>query len=121
MGFLYILVVKVPCFCGVMSVSRNGMEPSGLVSSVVKLMEGSTELMCCKKYYFCDCCSMTIASSTYLFHDLGGFTADVKALCSRDSTYKLSTIGLTGDPMAAPWFVHKIDLGTRSRCYIKRI
>ena len=38
-GFLYTLVVKVPSFCGGTSVSRNGMEPSSLVSSVVKLME----------------------------------------------------------------------------------
>ena len=43
----------------VLSVSRNGMEPSSLVSSVVKFMEGSTELMCCKNSFFCDCYSMT--------------------------------------------------------------
>ena len=47
-GFLYILVVRVPSVCGVNSVSRNGMEPSGLFSSTVNMMKGSTELMCCK-------------------------------------------------------------------------
>ena len=56
------------------------MEPSSLVSSVVKLMEGSTGLMCCKNSSFCDCCSMTKVLSTYLLHNLGGFTADVRAL-----------------------------------------
>ena len=38
-------------------------------------------------------------SSTYLFHYLGGFTADVMALRSNDSIYELATMGLTGDPM----------------------
>ena len=102
LDFLYTLVVRVPSSCGVTSVSRNGMEPSCLVSSVVKLMEGSTELMCCKNSSFCDCCIMTKVSSTNLFHNLGGFTADVRALCSKDSIFKFAAIGLTGDPIATP-------------------
>ena len=54
------------------------------------------------KNSFCDCCRMTKVSSTYIFHSLGGFTADVRTLCSKDSIYKFSTKGLTGDPIAAP-------------------
>ena len=101
-GFLYTLVVRVPSSCGVTSLSRNGMEPSCLVSSVVRFMEGSTELMCCRNSSFCNCCSITKMSPTYLFYNLGGFIADVRALCSKDSIYKFATISLTGDPIAAP-------------------
>ena len=57
------------------------MESSCFGFSVVKWMEGSTELMCCRNSSFCDCCNMTKVSSTYLFQNLGGFTADVRALC----------------------------------------
>ena len=78
--------------------SRKGMEPSCLASSAVKRMEGSTELMCCRNSSLCDCCNMTKVSSTYIPHNLGGFTADVRALCSRTFMYKFTTIGLTGDP-----------------------
>ena len=45
---------------------------------------------------------MTKVSSSYLFHNLGGFTTHVRVLCSKDSIYKFATIGLTGDPIAAP-------------------
>ena len=78
------------------------MEPSYLVSSVVKLMEGSPELMSCRNSSFCDCCRMTKVSSTYLFDNLGWLVADVRYLCSKGSIYKFATIGLTGDPIAAP-------------------
>ena len=53
-GFLYTLVIKVSFYCSVMSVSRNGMEPSDLVSSMLNIMEGSTQLMCCKNSSLCD-------------------------------------------------------------------
>ena len=36
---------------------------------------------------------MTKVSYKYLFHNLGGFTADVMALCSNDSINKLPTMG----------------------------
>ena len=49
-GFLYTFV-RVPSAWGVIIVSRNGMEPSGLVSSAVNMMEGSTELMFCKIFF----------------------------------------------------------------------
>ena len=38
------------------------------------------------------------------FPPSGGFTAVVRALSSKTSIYQLVTIGLTGDPIAAPWF-----------------
>ena len=40
-GFLYTLIVMDPSSCGVARMSRNGMKPSCVVSSVVKLMERS--------------------------------------------------------------------------------
>ena len=87
---------------GATSVSSNGMGASGLASSAVNMMEGPTQLMCCENSSLCDCCCMTKVSSKYLVHIKGGFTAFVMALCSNDSIYKLATMGLTGDPMAAP-------------------
>ena len=34
--------------------------------------------------------------------ELGGWQAVLRAFCSKYSMYKLATIGLTGEPMAAP-------------------
>ena len=76
LGFLYTLVVRAPSGWGVISVSRSGMEPCGLVSSSVNIIEGYIEIMWCKNSSICDCCCMTKVSSTYLFHILGGFTDD---------------------------------------------
>ena len=53
-GFLLTPVLNVPSACGVMIVSKNGMEPSALDSSIVKWTEGSTELVCLKNPYLCD-------------------------------------------------------------------
>ena len=58
--------------------------------------------MCCRNCSLCYCCSMTKVSSTYLLHNLGGFTADVRALCSNNFMYKFATTGLPGDPIAYP-------------------
>ena len=58
-GFLYTLGFWVLSIFGVINLSGNGMEPSGLVSSVVNMMERSTELMCCKNSSLYDCCCMT--------------------------------------------------------------
>ena len=103
-GFLYTLVVNVPSSWGVTKMSKKGIEPSCLCSSVVNCMAGSTEFMCCRNSSLLFCCKMTNVSSTNLFHHLGGFTAVVRALSSKNSIYKLDTTGLTGDPIAAPWF-----------------
>ena len=45
-GFLYTDVNREPSSCGITIVSRKGMDPSVLASSVVKWMCGSTLLMC---------------------------------------------------------------------------
>ena len=100
-------MVKVSSACGVMMVSRKGMEPSDLDSSTVNWMEGSTELMCLKNPSLCDWCCITKVSSTYLFHILGDFSAVVMALCSKAAVEMLAIIGLTGDPMAAPFVSSK--------------
>ena len=118
MGFLYILLVRIPFLCGVISVFRNGMESSGLFSSTGNMVGGSTELMCCKNSSLFDCCCMTKVSYTYGFQILEGFTAVVMDMCSIDPICKLATIGLTG---AAPIVCLKIDHGTRTRCCINRI
>ena len=102
-GFLWTLVVKFPSSWGVTRVSRKGMEPSCLGSSVVNWMAGSTELMCCRNSSLLDCFNMTNVSSICLFYHLGGFTVVVRALSSKNSMYILATTGLTGDPNAAPW------------------
>ena len=45
---------------------------------------------------------MTKVSSTYLFLNLGGFTIDVRVLCSKYSINKFATKGLTGDLIVTP-------------------
>ena len=49
-------MVKVPSACCGIMVSRNGMEPSDLVSSTVNLTEGSNELICVKNSSLSDWC-----------------------------------------------------------------
>ena len=44
---------------------------------------------------------MTKVSSTYLHQNLG-VGAVLRAFCSKYSMYRLATMGLTGEPMAAP-------------------
>ena len=82
-GFLEILVVKVPSSWGVTIVSGKGMEPSCFASSVLNWMDASTELMCCRNSSLYDCFNMAIVSSTYPFHHLGWSSADVRALSSK--------------------------------------
>ena len=117
-GFQYILVVKVLSCCGVKSVSRNGMEQSGLVSSVVNIMEGSTELMYCKNSSLHDCWSMSKVSS---FCKLGGSLLMLWPCVQMIPYTNKVQWGSQKTPWMPPWFVYKIDLGTKSRCYINRI
>ena len=49
-------------------------------------------------------------SSTNLFHRAGGVVDVLMAWTSRSSIYKLATMGLMGEPIAAPLFVHKTCL-----------
>ena len=59
---------------GITKVSRNGMEPSSLLSPTVNCMHGSVELMCSRNLSLL--CTRNV-SSTYLFHILGGHSADI--------------------------------------------
>ena len=49
-------VVKVPSTLGVTKISKNGMEASGVASSIVNLMDVSTVLICRKNSSLCDFC-----------------------------------------------------------------
>ena len=91
-----------PSASGFTIVSKKGMEPSSLLSSTVNLMAGSTLLMCCRKLCLLASLWMTKVSSTYLPQYLGGLGAVLGAFCSKYSIYRLATMGLTGEPMAAP-------------------
>ena len=45
---------RPPFSSGLTMVSKKGMEPSSLLSSTVNFMEGSTLLMCWRKFLFID-------------------------------------------------------------------
>ena len=60
------------------------------------------ELIYSRNPSFCDDCKMVNVSSTYLFHKTGGCGADLIASTSKLSMYMLATMGLKGDPIAAP-------------------
>ena len=45
---------------------------------------------------------MTKVSSTYLTHNIHRWLAELMALVSNSSMNRLATVGLMGDPMAAP-------------------
>ena len=86
----------LPSSSGVISISRKGMEPH------VKWMLSSMELMCSRKESFCDFWMIVKVSSTNLFPQCSGDGAVARALVSRSSMNKFATIGLMGDPIAAP-------------------
>ena len=50
--FLYIVVSKLPSACGMIRVSRRGIEPSALVFSAVNCMPSSMELICVKNSFY---------------------------------------------------------------------
>ena len=102
MGFLYTAMDREPSTSGLTIVSKKGMEPSSLLSSTVNLMAGSTLFMCWRKPCLLASLWMTKVSSTCLHQNLGGWGAVLRAFCSKYSMYKLATMGLTGEPMAAP-------------------
>ena len=82
--------------------SRKGMEPSSLDSSLVNWMLVSMELICSRNSCLWDDLMMTNVSSTNLFQNAGGCGADCMAFVSRSSIYRLATMGLMGDPIAVP-------------------
>ena len=60
------------------------------------------ELMCCKKWWLGSAFWVTNVSSTYLNHILAGLVAVLMALVSNSPMDKVDTIGMMGDPIAAP-------------------
>ena len=101
-GFLYTLVLKLPSEHGVTKVSRKGMDPSTLLSSIVNWIFSSMELIWLMKLSFWVFLMMTKVSSTNLLHKLGGVGHVLIAFSSNASMYKLAIMGLRGEPMAAP-------------------
>ena len=83
--------------------SKNHVDPLVLGTSVVNCMCGSMELLCCKNCCLCSAFWMTKVSSTYLSHSLGGWRTVLIASDSKSSMNRLTTTGLIGEPMAAPW------------------
>ena len=90
-----------------MSISKKANDPSSSESSQVKWMLTSIELRCFKKASLCDFWMMMKVSSTNLFQRVGGVGAVDSALISKSSMNKMATIGLMGDPIAAPFTCSK--------------
>ena len=68
-GFLYTDIMRELSDFGITEVSKKGMDPSALASSVVKWICGSILLIYSRNFSFFDD-SMTTKSSTYLFYTL---------------------------------------------------
>ena len=100
-GFLYTDVKRELSGCGITIVSKKGRDPSDLASSVVNWMCRSMLLKCSKNFSFLAESMPTKVSSTYLFHMLGGYSAELMPWIS--PPYRgWSQMGLIGDPIAAP-------------------
>ena len=84
-GSLYTVVMRDLSGCCITKVSKNGMDPSALVSFVVNWMRGSKLLICYRNFSLYDVSITTKVSSTYLFHNLGGCSAVLMALISKSS------------------------------------
>ena len=70
-------------FCsGITKVSKNGIEPSSLVSSTVNLITWSVLFMWCKKFSLCSVHYITKMSSTNFFLNLGGSSTILMATSS---------------------------------------
>ena len=65
-GFLYTVVLRLPSSFGIISISKKGMDPSSLWSSLVNCMCSAMELMCSKNSLLCDDLILVKVSSTYL-------------------------------------------------------
>ena len=101
-GFLKTVLLRLPSSSGITNTSRNGRDPSSLCSSQVNWICWSTELMWSKKAILCDDSRIVNVSSTYLLQKEGGWGDVLMAFFSNSSIKRLATIGLMGEPMAAP-------------------
>ena len=78
------------------------MDPSLLVSSLVNLMLGGIEFRCSRELFLLSFLMIVNVSPTNLSHKAGGVVDVLMAWTSRSSINKLATIGLMGEPIAAP-------------------
>ena len=101
-GFLYMEVDKLRSSFTVTKVSRKGNDPSALVFSAVNWIFSPIPFICWKNSSLYVVSRMTKVSSTNLFQRLGVCGAVSRALVSKCSIYTLATMGLSGDPIAAP-------------------
>ena len=110
---MYTLINRV-LSCSGNSVSRKSMVPSGFVCSALNRIAWSMLLICYRKFSFCFVYCMTKVSSTYILHNLSGFSAVVRTISSKYSCYKLVTMRLTGVHMATPLLVQRTAAGERN-------
>ena len=101
-GFLYIEVWRLPSSMGVIRISKRGMDPSGLVSSLVNFILGLMVFKCSRKLFLCCFLMIVNVSSTNLFQSTGDDGYVMMAWTSRSSINRLATMGLICDPIAAP-------------------
>ena len=90
--------------------SRNGIDLSGLVSSIVNLMLSSTELMSFRLSLLWDVFCTTKVLSICLNHRLMGLEAVLSALISKLSMKRLVTMGLISDPITN---LSALEIGSR--------
>ena len=116
-GFLYTVMDSSPSASGLTMVSKKGMEPSSLLSSTVKLMAGSTPLMCWRKPCLLASLWMTKVSSTNLHQNLGAVRQYLE-LFVLSTPYKgwLQWSWLR-NPWQHPQPIHRTGLGKRSMCF----
>ena len=115
-GFLYTDKDREPSPSGLTIVSKEGMDPSSLLSSTVNLIAGSTLLMCWRKPCLLTSLWMTKVSSTYLCQNLGG-GEQCLGLCALSTPYiDWLQWGWLGNPWQHPQPVHRTGLGKKSRC-----
>ena len=83
--------------------SQNGIDPFSFSSSQVNFILRWMEFRGCRKVFLFFFLIIVNVSPTNL-HIFGGVEDVLIALISRSSMNKLATIGLMGDPIAAPSF-----------------
>ena len=101
-GLQYTFMLKELSASGWTKVSRKGIASFSWLPLTMNFIHGSILFIWSRKSCLWACCWMTQVSSTNLYHNLGGWEADLRASPSKCSMYRLATIGLTGDPIAAP-------------------
>ena len=101
-GFLYTEVWRLPSSLGVIRISKKGVDPSVLISSVVNFILGMMEFKCYRKLFLCCLLMIVNVSSTNLFQSTGGECDVMIAWTSGSSINRLATMGLMGDPTGAP-------------------